>query len=426
MTQKQALKVLHSGRNAFITGAAGSGKTYLLRHFVKEAHKKDKKIAVTATTGLAASHLNGRTIHAWSGAGIASELSENLLRKLLRNRSLCNEIRSTDILIIDEISTLHSYRLDMIDRICRHIRAQSAPFGGLQVVLCGDFFQLAPILESREPEVLIQQSRLAVGAAAWQALNLVICYLKTQYRQRAEDPLLEVLNALRNNQIESQHLDILNSRILAKPESATALYCHNQDTEGINQAKLQALPAQMSTFTARVQDLSKKKLSSQFFKNSLVAEKLQLKEGALVMFIKNDLQNKYINGTLGRVVGFTLSTGYPVVKTKQGRTIETELASWRVEQNEVALMEVKQIPLKLAWAITVHKSQGLTLESAFIDLSRAFEPGMGYVALSRVRDLDNLYLKQFNEMALQMNPEVLNLDQVLRQKSQLFLEKHSL
>ena len=356
MTQKQALKILDKGYNAFITGAAGSGKTYLLKEFIKSARRQGKKVAVTATTGLAASHLSGRTIHAWSGMGIASQLSQDLLNKLQKNRSLCNEIKETDILVIDEISTLHSYRLDMIDRICQHIRRRSQPFGGLQVVLSGDFFQLAPILEKDEAGRLLQQSRLATGAAAWQSLNLVICYLQTQYRQKDDDLLLETLNALRNSQLTEEHLAILKSRIKPRPDGVTELYCHNQDTEKINQEKLKLLPAQESLFTATIHDLSpQKKLARQFLKNSLVAERLYLKEKALVMFIKNDLQQRYINGTLGQVIGFHRSNGYPIVKTNQGRVIYSEPDIWRIEQNNLALVEIKQIPLKLAWAITIHK-----------------------------------------------------------------------
>ena len=423
MTQAQVLDILDKGQSVFLTGAAGSGKTYVLEKFIKRARSIGKRVAVTATTGLAASHLNGRTIHAWSGMGITDELTSTMLNRLKNNRSLRDNIANTDILIIDEISMLHRHRLDMVNRICCFLRASERPFGGLQVILCGDFFQLPPVERGQENQ-LLPGTRLAIHAEAWQLLQPVICYLNTQYRQSSDDPLLHILNALRHNQLTNDHLHSLHSRRRANPGNVTELYCHNQDTDLINRRKLEALPGQAAVFAADIIDASSNKnLSRQLLKNCLANDKLQLKENALVMFIKNDPQQKYINGTLGKVIGFNRSNRYPIVRTKQGRTIYTEKVSWRTEDNGRTLAELKQIPLKLAWAITIHKSQGLTLEAAFIDLSRTFEPGMGYVALSRLKNLDNLYLKDFNEAALRMNQEVLAIDQQLRAASRAFVQK---
>lgn len=417
-----------AGRNAFITGAAGCGKTYLLDKFITAASAAGKQVAVTATTGLAASHLNGRTIHSWSGMGIAPKLDTAFLNKLKSNRTLRAEIMETDILIIDEISMLPSYRLDMVDRICRYLRGIDSPFGKLQVVLSGDFFQLSPIVDSEVLGQFMRQSVLAVGAEAWSQLQLVVCYLTKQYRQNTEDPLLGILNAMRNNQLTEEHVDLLRSRIRPSPGNVTELYCHNRSVDYINQGKVQQLPGATQTFVAQVTTKKKKSSSlvKQLLKNCLAEERLSLKERALVMFVQNDPQQKYINGTLGTVVGFNKKNGYPVVRTREGRTIYSDPGLWRIERNGINLVEMTQIPLKLAWAITIHKSQGMTLDAAFIDLSHSFEAGMGYVALSRLKDLENLYLKNFNETSLQVKSEVLAIDEDLRRRSNLFLQNSTL
>ena len=168
MTQKQAFKILNAGRSVFLTGPAGSGKTFLLKKFIVHLKKKGKRAAVTATTGLAATHLRGRTIHSWAGIGIQRELSDSLLDRIIRENSpIKKEILATDVLIIDEISMLHDYRLDMIDQVCRVARNQpDKPFGGLQVVLSGDFFQLPPVRGREEMD-----SKFVVHSEAWQELQ---------------------------------------------------------------------------------------------------------------------------------------------------------------------------------------------------------------------------------------------------------------
>ena len=411
MSQKEALQLLASGRSAFVTGPAGCGKTHLLRTFIGQLKRKKRQVAVTASTGLAATHLNGRTIHSWAGIGIKDALDSRSRRGLLANKNLRQRVEAADVLIIDEISMLHDYRLDMIEEVCCLVRGDERPFGGLQVVLSGDFFQLPPVQKDKTEG----RTHFAIHALAWQKLQPAICYLDDVYRQQENDPLSEILAALRENRLEERHVELLRRRCLANPGGLTELYCHNRDTETINSARLAEIDRREKTFWGRRQDHGAgKALVEQLVKSCPAPEELRLKEDALVMFVKNDPGGLFINGTIGRVVGFQTANGQPVVKTRAGRTVMTAPYTWRIEQNETELASFQQLPLKLAWAITIHKSQGMTLDNAFIDLGKAFEPGMGYVALSRLKSLGSLYIKGLNAKALTIHPEAYAIDRQLK------------
>ena len=417
MTQKQALSILKDGRSVFLTGPAGSGKTFLLNQFIKLLRKTNKRVAITATTGLAATHLNGQTIHSWSGIGIKDNLDARLMRQILDSPRE-DIISGTDVLIIDEISMLNNYRLDMVDQICQRIKGSTQPFGGIQIVLSGDFFQLPPIVDDND----LFNNAFAFNSHAWRNLNPTICYLDQQFRQHINDDLLEILNALRSDSLDQSHIDQLKTRILPNPGNLVELYCHNLDIDRINSQKLRLINAQQHIFKAYTQSLDKQSsVLKSLIKNSLASEELHLKQGALVMFIKNDPSKKFINGTQGKVKGFNTQTGYPIVVTHQNRTIDVKKMVWSiVNQDNVEIASLSQLPLKLAWAITIHKSQGMSLDGAYIDLSKTFETGMGYVALSRVKSLSNLYLKGFNQTALKINPTILAMDKIFQQQSRKY------
>ena len=410
MTQALALEILKRGESVFLTGPAGSGKTFVLNQFTDTVNQAAKqKIALTASTGLAATHLGGGTIHSWSGIGIRKELPANFLTTIppIKRRL----IEETDILVIDEVSMLADYHLNMIDTICRRLRRSQLPFGGLQVVFCGDFYQLPPVKEVAE------QLQLAAYSQAWRQLGPVICYLQEQYRQ-TDDGLLTILNALRHGRLTTEHIKQLRSRLTAAPPGdITQLYCHNRNVDTVNQAYLDKIKGRLREFPGEG-DGQERRLTE--LKNRCLApENLGLKRGSWVMFVANDPRRQYVNGTCGRVVGFMTSTGYPVVETASGRKITAEPFTWRAygPDGQTPVAHWRQIPLRLAWAITVHKSQGMTLSRAHIDLSEAFSPNMGYVALSRVRGLSNLTLAGFNQTALTMDQQVIVLDQQLRAAS---------
>ncbi len=411
MKQSTALAILDSGASIFLTGPAGSGKTYVLNSFISDARSAGKSVAVTASTGIAATHLGGTTIHAWSGIGIADSLNDRMLRDMSKSRQ--DRIAKADVLVIDEVSMLHDYRLDMIDRVCRHVRADESPFGGLQVVLSGDFFQLPPV--NRDDAAI--SGGFVTGSNAWQDLDPVVCYLEEQYRQD-DDLLLEILTALRSNDLRRRHAEALMDRkvdVNLFDDPATELYTRNIDVDSVNLAKLMAMEGEVHEYEMR--HTGRASAYESLRKSCLAPEVLQLKEGAYVMFVKNAQDRSYANGTLGIVKEFDADTDYPVVETRDGRLIDVEPDTWEMRDGDKKIASITQLPLRLAWAITIHKSQGMTLDAAHIDLSTAFVPGMGYVALSRVRSLDTLTLAGINRMALTMHDQAHDLDDMLRRRS---------
>jgi ATP-dependent DNA helicase PIF1 len=410
MRQKQALTVMMSGANVFLTGAPGAGKTYVLNRFVQRAARTGKRVAVTASTGIAASHLGGTTIHSWSGLGILDELRPEDLKRLGGSERLIKRYNSTDILVIDEVSMLHGRRLDMVNELAKVLRSSQQPFGGLQVVLVGDLFQLPPISRDGAPADFVHLSE------AWAELNPRICYLTEQHRQMEQDVLLDLLTAMRGGQVDDLHETMLTDRLeRGAPESGTVtrLFSHNVDVDTINQRHLADISGPAKTFAMQTKGGRVK--IEQLAKSVLAPEELELKIGAEVMFVANNFGAGFVNGSRGQVIDF--KDDLPRVQLANGRIVRVEPHSWSLNEDGRMRAEVSQLPLRLAWAITIHKSQGMSLDAAEIDLSRAFTPGMGYVALSRVRSLDGLYLKGLNNMALAMHPQIHDFDDRLRRYS---------
>lgn len=413
MLQNQALNLLKMGKNIFLTGEAGSGKTYLLNQYIRHLKDNEVKVAVTASTGIAATHLNGSTIHSWSGIGIQDSLTDAELEKLATKDRVKRNYKNTRVLIIDEISMLHAHQLDMVDKIARRLLNADKPFGGLQVILCGDFFQLPPVNNQQ------QNTTFAFESSSWQNSDFHVCYLHEQHRQ-GNDLLYQVLNDIRSG-TSGEHTKVpLRTRYKKEPAGetkATKLYCRNVNVDSINHCELAELPDPEKTFNMKTQGFHK--LTDGLKKNCMALETLKLKIGAQVMFIKNDPLGDYSNGTRGVVTGFEKTReGWPIVKTYDNRILIAESTDWKYEENGVVQASISQVPLRLAWAITIHKSQGMTLDAAEIDLGDAFEPGMGYVALSRVRKLSGLKLMNLNEIALSVHPEVLKQDKIFKQDSE--------
>jgi ATP-dependent exoDNAse (exonuclease V) alpha subunit len=409
MTQKQAMNLLKLGKNVFLTGAAGSGKTYVLNKYIGYLKKHHVPVAVTASTGIAATHMNGKTIHSWAHIGVKESLTPNDLEQLFKHKEYRLAIAEAKVLIIDEVSMLHHYRLDMVDAVLRKMHGKDEPFGGIQVVLCGDLFQLPPVTRGGQAEYI-------TAAAAWEAMDIHVCYLTEQYRHD-DDHLSQLLNEMRAGEVSQQSIE----RLLARRQSElgsgivpTKLYTHNADVDKLNESELDKLDGQAHSFT--MTHRGDRAVAKALTASCLAPEELRLKKGAVVMFVQNNYAKGYVNGTLGVVSDFD-GDGLPVVETIRGSTITAAPASWRVEEGDDVVAEINQLPLRLAWAITVHKSQGMTLDAAQIDLSRSFIPGMGYVALSRVRRLDTLCLMGINNRALQVDNRVIELNKDLLQQS---------
>lgn len=403
MTQDTALSILKTGANVFLTGEPGAGKTYVINQYIAWLEAAGLKPAVTASTGIAATHIGGLTIHSWSGVGARDTLSHADLDLIASREKLVKRIKKTHVLIIDEISMLDGKLFDMVDVICRTIRGSAESFGGMQVICVGDFFQLPPV--ARQGEMM----RYAFESRAWDHFHPLVCYLTEQFRQE-DELLLSLLKSIRRGEIEDDHYTLLAEQIDIAYEDVepTRLYTHNADVDAVNSAKLAELKTSSKTFAMKSK--GSKILLETLTRNCLSPAQLFLKEDAMVMCTKNNFEAGYVNGTLARVVGFDTYAGYPIIETADKRRITVEPVTWEVIEEGKVLATIEQLPLRLAWAITVHKSQGMSLDAAEVDLSKSFVYGQGYVALSRVRSLAGLKVLGINPNALMVDPKIITQD----------------
>jgi ATP-dependent DNA helicase PIF1 len=429
MTQDEALALLKTGASIFLTGQPGSGKTHTVNRYLQALQRDGVEFAYTASTGIAATHGHGVTIHAWSGIGVRETLSRRDLDTLVTNKRLAGRIERTSVLIIDEISMLPARALTLVDTVCRHIRGSSAPFGGMQMVLVGDFFQLPPVVRRQANDALLPLAdvgtsfgaEFAHAAPAWKDLAPTVCYLSEQHRQ-SDTAFLDVLAALRANACTATHRQRLAERRIGRdqlPPGCTRLFTHNAAVDEINQHELAKLGGKPHVFA--MTSKGPEPLVRALQRGCLSPECLELKQEAAVMFTKNDPAGRFVNGTLGVVERFEPESGHPVVRTRSGMRILVDPAKWKIDENGKECASITQVPLRLAWAMTVHKSQGMSLDAAVIDLSRAFEYGQGYVALSRLRSLAGLHLLGLNERALLVHPIAVEKDAEFRAASEVAL-----
>ena len=459
MRQSSALDILKTGQNVFLTGSAGSGKTYTLNQYIDYLRARRVPVAVTASTGIAATHMSGTTIHSWSGIGIKDELSDRDLSTLSRKQFLADRLKDTAVLIIDEISMLHAKQINLVNQVLKYVRKSDSAFGGIQVVVAGDFFQLPPIGSKGESN----REKFAFMSEAWLDAKFHICYLSEQHRQVSEAAndsldLDDILNQIRRQEVTFEAIAALEATFDQNVDiKRTRLYTHNFNVNSINDKELAALDGEMMRFTAT--STGDSKLVETLKKTVRTQDDLVLKVGAKVMFIKNNTELGVSNGTMGELIGFAtvkvddskdnsgaliedddigvdidtstesdiktrkggkdktkkdkenskvkkpITQKMPVVKLNSGREVIAEPEEWIIEdETGDVLASYLQVPLCLAWAITIHKSQGMTLDAAEIDLSRTFELGQGYVALSRLKSLAGLQLLGMNDMSLQLDP----------------------
>lgn len=420
MDQEGALEVLKTGKNVFLTGEPGAGKTFVTNQYIDWLQAYGIKVAITASTGIAATHIGGRTIHSWSGMGIRSRITDIEVEDIVSKKQVYDRINETEVLIIDEISMLSADMLNGLDKVCRAGKEDSLlPFGGIQIIASGDFFQLPPIFGQGEHQTT--GAIYAFQAGAWNKAEFLVCYLTEQHRQVDTD-LLNILRAIRSDVVEDEHYRMLGDQKEIEYSNCvpTRLYTHNKNVDIENNTELETLEGDKVTFIMIKKGT--KSVAEVLAKNCISPETLDLKKNASVMFTKNNPSEGFMNGTLGKIVGFDTKDGLPIVETHDGKEIKAFHMDWEVTEGNKVIASIRQIPLRLAWAITIHKSQGFSLDAAHINLSTSFVEGQGYVALSRVRTLRGMKLKGINNTALKVSEVVLQQDSEFRIKSEKLQE----
>ncbi len=391
--QARALELLEGGDNVFLTGVAGTGKSFALNAWLEERGRDG--VAVTASTGIAATHIGGCTVHSWSGCGIANKKAGTIAGKWWWKDWVKPRIKAADVLVIDEVSMLDGITFELISDLCARARGcRGLPFGGLQIVLVGDMGQLSPVEEDARG--------FAFETDTWWDADFKTVELRRVMRQ-SDKTFVRVLQEIRNGTMGRESMRILRDRIRAfDPEErdAVRLMSHNAKVDRLNEEKLKRLPGKAKTFVA--DDVGEEKAVIQLDKTCLSPKRLTLKADARVMLTKNGVG--YVNGSMGYVEGWGAPYGEEriVVRLDDGGTIDVYREEWRRTKVEVGDDGIpvekvearrRQFPLRLAWAITIHKSQGMTLDTVSVDLSRVFAAGHAYVALSRARALEGLNIE---------------------------------
>lgn len=386
-------------RNVLVTGAAGTGKSFFLK-FLKA--KLDTRLRVVATTGVAAINVGGATLHSWAGIGLGEGTAEDLASAILENPRAASRIRKTRVLAIDEVSMLDADLFHRLDSAFRIVRKKPEPFGGIQMVFFGDFLQLPPV-SGRDGE-----ARFAFQSPAWADSKIVVHQLSTVVRQR-DAIFVEALARVRMGIVDPFVRQVLSERIGAADPNPkiepVVLECRNVDVNVFNQKRLDALPGVEVNIPA--QDIGEPRFASALDKSCLAPAELRLKVGAQVMLLKNlDVEGGLVNGTLGIVQSIG---DYSVcVDFGEAGVHEVQRSRWSFRDGDgYELATRDQIPLRLAYALTIHKSQGCTLSKAKVNLRSAFAYGQAYVALSRVRDLSGLYIEDIRWESVMASPEAI-------------------
>uniref|UniRef100_A0A3P8P5L5 ATP-dependent DNA helicase PIF1 n=1 Tax=Astatotilapia calliptera TaxID=8154 RepID=A0A3P8P5L5_ASTCA len=407
--QAAVLSAVLSGKNVFFTGSAGTGKSFLLKRIMGSL--PPKSTFATASTGVAACHIGGTTLHNFAGIGSGSAPVEQCI-ELAQRPGVLQHWTSCRHLIIDEISMVEAQFFDKLEAVARSVRRSTEPFGGIQLIVCGDFLQLPPVSKGKEKASFCFQAR------SWRKVIQINMEL-TEVRRQTDQSFISLLQAVRvgrvTEEVTAKLIKSANHQIERDGILATRLCTHKDDVDLTNENKLQQLPGSARLFEALDSDPV---LVNTIDAHSPVGRLIQLKVGAQVMLTKNlDVARGLVNGARGVVVDFESGKhGLPRVRFLCGVTEVLKPERWVFKSGGGIHLSRQQLPLKLAWAISIHKSQGMTLDCVEISLARVFESGQAYVALSRARSLEGLRVMDFDPRVVRADPEVLLFYRKLRKE----------
>jgi ATP-dependent DNA helicase PIF1 len=421
--ENRFLAAANAGRNVFLTGMAGTGKSTLLRKFIADA---TAKVDVTAPTGVAALNVGGMTIHRFCGMRLGpqpGQTNEAFYRTLRDEKHPAifagfKRVRGCEILVIDEISMLPGRILDFVDFLFRIERGRDEPFGGAQVIATGDFLQLPPVKSASVAAISVSESYdWAFKASSWATAEFKPVVLETVRRQD-EPQFVRALANFRRGRVWGEDARLLQSRIKNfPPANLTRLFTHNVQVEKWNRFQVEELPGETVTLEAETEGPEPQ---IEFLKKNLITpSRLELKPGAMVMFtINRNAPGKvcegvyepgpvlHVNGEMGVVQEIRPREGSITVRLRSGKFVGVTPFQWQFDRNDPASATLKQYPLRLAYAITIHKAQGLSLDAAYLDIRAAREPGQAYVAVSRVRTLAGLHFKAWFK-GVHVSPEAI-------------------
>lgn len=407
--QRNIVRKCLSGKNIFFTGSAGTGKSYTLRELISVMRLiySYEEVFVTAPTGISACNINGSTIHSFAGIGLGKESTPQLLQKIIKNKNSLERWLMCSVLIIDEISMLSGELFDTLEEIARRIRSNDKPFGGIQVILCGDFFQLPPVSTATD------QMKFCFQSVSWNKVVEETIILETVFRQK-DDKFVKILNEMRKGKLSLEGYQTLKeciNRGWNDEIEPTCLYSTKNQVAEHNKKCLDAIDGEEVEFEARDEIKINNQYVQKILEDSCAApKKLSLKVGAQVILLKNiDTEKDLFNGARGIITDFSDNDDrYPIVKFENGivRLIKREV--WSIFSGNTLMATRYQIPLALAWALSIHKSQGMTISRLEVSLNRIFECGQAYVALSRAKSLEGLRINgYFDKRVIKAHEDVI-------------------
>jgi ATP-dependent DNA helicase PIF1 len=427
--QERAVNYVLEGRNMFLTGRAGTGKSFTLKHIIGMLPTRTTFVA--ATTGCAAVNVGGTTYHKFSGIGLGNGPVSYILERLSKQGRM--NWQACRVLVIDEISMMKGQMFDKLDEIARRVRGVDLPFGGIQLLLCGDFFQCPPVNKKFSDDD--EDAQQCFEARCWDKC-IDIQFELTEVVRQKEELGVGLVNALRESatdkngvvQLDQKWIELMDylARPLKKRKDGilpTKLFCTNRDVDRENLAELDRLEGEEHIFLAT--DQGKDPWRKDMETHCIAPSELKLKVGAQVMLIKNHLSNpKLVNGSRGVIVRFEMDkfdpcckAPLPVVKFKNGEEEMIRHETWEIQDQAARTLASRtQVALKLAWCMTVHKSQGMTIDYLEIHIADAFDYGIAYVALTRFTSLTGLRIVNYNLQKIRNNPRVVLFNKRMRQR----------